>query len=1230
MGNKFQEIIKFLVPEMQIVDTVNELGFTNSKGGNVYNAQKQQYQAMQYGGGGQYIPSLPQNVVGDAVQNVAQSFQNNNENMSRPEVMMDNIGAVGEDRSARQINSAVAAATKVIDKFEGIETELRNVWVSSLDTVEGLVGAFKRPYVMGYSDVKPKNSMIVIGGESRGKCTGIVRLTKIMKDRKITKSENVTSMDLEKYASNADESLFLTDLYRVLYGKSEVAVFENVDKVYYKYKDILYKLMVDGVCELNKRYVMQNNALSEATGVLNANTVSQISSNGKFFVFTSCVREEKLVENLGHQFMSNVNDIITLRDFTQDELLEVLYKLENNLIEECFENLQFGVGIHESLRAHIFYNYSSNIGVKGLYDYIINNIYKPLGEIRLRNSYNTDYMEVLVGYNEEIIADFGGGSQVSLSGLIKSYDGISLDKIKEELSTIIGLEKVKEYVLGLENNYKVQKMRENQGLRQTDISMHMIFTGNPGTGKTTIARIVAKYLKALGVLSKGQLVEVSRAELVGQYVGQTSNLARDVIKSAVGGVLFIDEAYSLCREKNDTFGLEAIDTLVKGMEDNRDDLVVILAGYEKEMEEFIKTNPGLKSRFPNIINFEDYTPEDMVKIADITASSKGYVIEDDVKEGLLYEFERRQIKGRNDSGNGRLVRNVIEAAIINQSQRVITQEGVDLTLLKKEDFGIEEKSQFNLDEELDKIIGLDSIKKFVKEQYHLILAREKRRKANLKVDTTQSLNMVFMGNPGTGKTTIARVVADMFHEMGILKSGHLVEVDKGDLIAEYVGQTTKKTTEVFKSALGGILFIDEAYSITSEKAGFGQECVDTLIKLIEDYRGEILVILAGYTKEMDEFMESNSGLDSRFPLRIEFPDYSAEELYKIGYKMIMERGFLLNNASNKAFAEEIIKLKKKATNTSGNGRMVRNLIDSIIRKQSTRIALEEVSEKEMNLIIAADIRNERVSNTSYDLEGQLSKVVGLEEVKNYIRGLNARLRVIEERKKAGLMVDTNQTMHMIFKGNPGTGKTMMARIIAEVLADMGVISTNKLVETDRSGLVAGYVGQTAIKTKKVIESALGGVLFIDEAYSLAQGGNNDFGREAIDTLVKMMDDNRDNLVVILAGYNNDMLNFLNQNVGLKSRFSNIIEFSDYSVEELMHIADKMYGKNGYILTEEARQGLQDLIIDAKKDSQFGNGRFVRNVYERSLNKQALRLSSDNNLSKDDLVTITVQDIKGGR
>lgn len=535
-------------------------------------------------------------------------------------------------------------------------------------------------------------------------------------------------------------------------------------------------------------------------------------------------------------------------------------------------------------------------------------------------------------------------------------------------------------------------------------------------------------------------------------------------------------------------------------------------------------------------------------------------------------------------------------------------------------------SGFDLEKELSQIIGLSGVKNILRQEYAMLVAARKRRAAHLTVDTKESLNMVFTGNPGTGKTTMARVLADMFRSMGLLKTGQLVETSRSDLVAGYVGQTAGKTRDVFMKALGGILFIDEAYSLTNSNDPFGQECVDTLVKLMEDYRGEVVVILAGYTKEMKSFMEANSGLSSRFPLTIEFPDYTEDELYRIGLLQFSQKGFSLEESAKSAFRSAIAAKKAETASNPGNGRMVRNIVEAIIRRQSVRIAKEEVPADRLNTATASDIADEKPKE-AFHLEKALAPITGLAAVKEYLRSLSARLRIQQQRKSAGLPVSSTQTLHMIFEGNPGTGKTMIARIIADIFYEMHVTATDKLVETDRSGLVAGYVGQTAIKTKKVIDSALGGVLFIDEAYALAEGGDNDFGREAINTLVKAMDDNRDRLVVILAGYSGNMERFLDMNPGLRCRFPQIIHFPDYTTEELMEIAENLYTGQGYTLTRSAAVFLRNKLDAAQQVPAFGNGRYVRNVFDRSLNRQALRLSKLASPSRDDLMTITAEDLE---
>lgn len=1201
-----KHLLKFLFPEFQIIESVSRYGFiarNKPKANIMANAPMSQ----------QSDGTAAMNAPAGAVT-ASQLVNKNSTSNDIPYTGKTDLKVTGSNLDLGIEN----AKNTVLHKFVGQKSAVKDLFV-----------AFKRPLVTGAAADRPKNTIFVVGSESAGKHTLINAAIAALKHEKLLNYNSVPRLELALYPTASEKGVFLSDMYKALYTNSDVIVFNSFENCHTSVLDVLSQLIVNGKYQLGARYILQNNNLIEATGMLLKNSVSELSSNGKYFIFTTKSSESKIADAWGAKVMECVGDIIRFEDYSEREISDITFIFLNTLAARCKNQLSMLMRYQEDFVTHCASKYKKAVGFKSLEEYITNDVFKALAEYKLRNE-PLPFTDLTLSYiNEHLIARIkveDSLEEINLTEFLPRKNIANLEDIKKELYSVVGLAKVKEYVLNLENNLKVQQMREEAGFKAASISKHMIFTGNPGTGKTTIARIVAKYLKAVGVLSIGQLREVSRADLVGQYVGHTAKQTNDVIQSALGGVLFIDEAYSLCRDKNDVFGLEAIDALVKAIEDYRDDLVVILAGYKDEMSEFLKANSGLKSRFPNVIDFEDYTAEEMGSIAEITAESKGYRIAEDCKEALHILFEKSQIKGRNDSGNGRLVRNVIESAILEQSKRILDTDKEEMDLLCKEDFKFACEGHFDLEKSLETIIGLDNVKDFVRTQYKLLLADEKRRKAGVKVDSTQSLNIIFTGNPGTGKTTFARIVASMLKDMGLLKQGHLIETDRVNLVGEYVGHTAKKTGEVFRSALGGVLFIDEAYAL-SDGSSFGEEAINTLVKLIEDYRGELAVILAGYKKEMSDFLKSNPGLVSRFPIKIDFPDYAEDELFEIALKIIGTKGFTIEETAREVLKEQIHIAHKTASAHSGNGRMVRNIIEKILRNQSARIASQEdISIHGLTEILAEDIETEGHGTENYDLEKVLSGIIGLDEVKTYVRSLYARLRVQKERKKIGLHTDDTQSLHMIFKGNPGTGKTMLARTIADVLYHIGVIKTNKLIETDRAGLVAGYVGQTAIKTTEKVTEALDGVLFIDEAYSLSQGSENDFGREAIDTLVKLMDDKRERLVVILAGYSRKMDEFLKTNPGLRSRFPNIVEFSDYTPEELMLIANHFYSGRKYVLSGKAKEKLLAVFKNAVRQESFGNGRYVRNVFEQSLNRQALRLSTDMDLTKEELITIEESDV----
>ncbi len=825
----------------------------------------------------------------------------------------------------------------------------------------------------------------------------------------------------------------------------------------------------------------------------------------------------------------------------------------------------------------------------------------------------------------------------------------------KELNQLVGLDSVKRDVQNTMNLFKIQKKREEMGMKVIPTSKHMVFTGNPGTGKTTVARILAGFYKEIGVLSKGHLVEVDRSDLVAEYIGQTAVKTQKKVEEAYGGVLFIDEAYTLNKGGND-YGQEAIDTILKEMEDNRDDLIVIVAGYSGLMSDFIESNPGLKSRFNTYIHFPDYKADELKQIFKGMCNKYGLVLTEDA-DVAVDEHIDQMVKYKDDNfGNAREARNFFEKVIAKQASRVTMDASIDandlMTLMGEDiipyvfgsndvqlaDIAEDDPNKVSPEEELQSLTGLESVKKEVESIVELVKFQQLREERGLK-GVNISKHMVFTGNPGTGKTTVARIIAGFFKDMGILTKGHIVEVDRSDLVAEYVGQTAVKTQKKIKEALGGILFIDEAYTLNkNDGKDFGQEAIDTILKAMEDHRDNLIVIVAGYSNLMDDFIESNPGLKSRFTSYVHFPDYSADELMHMFRGMCKKNGLEISNDAGLKADEYIEQMVKYKDENFGNGRDVRNFFEKVLGKQASRVSTSgEFNEEAFVKIVAEDIPeyefgkntvqlSEAPDMDEIDPEAELNALVGLESVKNEVQSVVGLAKLQQIREERGLKVVAT-SKHMVFTGNPGTGKTTVARILAAYFKEMGILSKGHLVEVDRSDLVAEYIGQTAVKTQKKIKEALGGILFIDEAYTLNKGGK-DFGQEAIDTILKAMEDHRDNLIVIVAGYSNLMNEFIESNPGLKSRFNKYINFPDYDNIELIQIFEGLCNKYGLIVTDEAQLAADEYItnMEADKDGNFGNGRSVRNFFERVLEKQAIRVTTMPNATEEDFLTIVKEDI----
>lgn len=504
-----------------------------------------------------------------------------------------------------------------------------------------------------------------------------------------------------------------------------------------------------------------------------------------------------------------------------------------------------------------------------------------------------------------------------------------------------------------------------------------------------------------------------------------------------------------------------------------------------------------------------------------------------------------------------------------------------------------------VDEALSSIIGLESVKNKLKdfEKYMLFQIRAKANGMNI---ASSNMHMIFTGNPGTGKTTIARIMAKMLYDLGMIKENKLVEVERKDLVAKYIGQTATQTSEVIEKALGGVLFIDEAYSLAKEKDNYGSEAIATLIKAMEDKKDQLVVIFAGYKDEMKTFLDSNAGIASRIGYTFDFPDYTPDELVKIFKVKISKMGFELDEESGvelKNICEYFSKRK-----AFGNGRFIDKLVQETIIKhsQDENCEVTKITSKDIPSIVELTAsKNDSLINA----QKALDSLVGLENLKAKVNEFTKYIQFIKDAQAEGVNIP-NPNMHMIFTGNPGTGKTKVARIMAKLLFDMGYIHENKLVEVERKDLIGKYIGETAPKTAEVIEKAMGGVLFIDEAYSLSSNSSNDYGSEAIATLIKAMEDHKGEFVVIFAGYKKEMGKFMELNSGIASRIGYTFDFTDYEAKDLEEIFYKKIAELGLQIEEEAKENLHNLMQYFESVENFGNGRFVDKVLQNTLLKMA--------------------------
>ncbi|MBR3891380.1 MAG: AAA family ATPase [Bacilli bacterium] len=713
--------------------------------------------------------------------------------------------------------------------------------------------------------------------------------------------------------------------------------------------------------------------------------------------------------------------------------------------------------------------------------------------------------------------------------------------------------------------------------------LRIAFVGEEGTNKEETLKKMAAYLYRIGKISEDH-PRVRTLTAIGDKDFEFNNNA---LYSIEGIQDFLD-----IMANNDDFSANA----EQGRKGSKSSIRKIVQAKNKylvinttplEFKKFLATDPKLPYVFDETIYFKDFEDEELLRIFEKNLPEyHKNLITPEIKTNFLSYLERN--RKYFPFKNAEL--SVFLSSYVSRK--------MDLLLPK------ERYDNSTLDSMFANIIGMKNVKDQIYELHSFLDLRNKLEKQGVQLPDF-NLHMLFLGSPGTGKTMVARLIAKILFDLGYIKENKCVEVETKDLIAAYTGQTAMKTSRVINSAIGGVLFIDEAYSLANGSS-FGLESIATIVKAMEDNKGELVVIFAGYSKEMQEFIDSNSGIKSRIGYTFEFADYSEEELYKIYELKASKTGFKIDQKAE-AKIRELINYGRTKKNF-GNGRYVDNIFQKTLTKHAKNIKSEDdvLIIKEDSVPSIEDVIAQASGNKDPKIIDKLfDDIIGLDNIKKQVIELGKYINFRNEMSKLHETRLPDMRLHMLFTGESGTGKTLMARKITEMLYNIGCIRINKLVEVGRKDLVAEYIGQTAPKTQRVIDGAMGGVLFIDEAYALVPKDTfRDFGLEAIATLIKAMDDNKDDLVVIFAGYKKEMKEFINVNSGIASRIGYTFDFENYKDEELYKIFELKCNKFNLEISEEVKTKVMELLKYFSSVDNFGNGRFVDKLLQEILIKHA--------------------------
>ncbi|KAH6622552.1 P-loop containing nucleoside triphosphate hydrolase protein [Chaetomium tenue] len=777
--------------------------------------------------------------------------------------------------------------------------------------------------------------------------------------------------------------------------------------------------------------------------------------------------------------------------------------------------------------------------------------------------------------------DWSSGAQAEWD-ILKQYEGAQ-SKPLDDLMEMIGLEEVKQEFLSVKSKVDTA-LRQGITMKAERFSCSML--GNPGTGKTTVARMYAQFLTELCVIPGSCFKENTGAGLANMGVLGCQSLVDEILNEG-GGVLFIDEAYQLT-SGNSPGGGAVLDYLLAEVENLRGKVVFVLAGYNKQMESFFAHNPGLPSRFPVDMKFADYTDEELLKILELKINKKyndSMTCEDGLT-GLYCRIVSRRIgysRGKEGFGNARAVENALDKISRRQANRLRRERKMkgakpnDLFFTKEDLIGPEPGEALTRCEawkKLQGLIGLGAVKQAVMSLVDSI-QQNYIRELEEQPPIQYSLNKVFLGNPGTGKTTVAKLYGAILVSLGLLSKGEVIVKNPSDFVGAHLGQSEQQTKGILAAAVGKVLVIDEAYGLYGGGSQSGTSdpyktaVIDTIVADVQSVPGDDrCVLLLGYKDQMEEmFQNVNPGLSRRFPIAsgFNFEDFTNEEMRSIFDLKTKQQAYQVTDQA----ADVAMEMLNRARNRPnfGNAGEIDILLDATKARHQSRFSKGEAKSASLLEALDFDENFDRAAKSKTNVHKLFEATVGSEQIVTLLQGYQDTVRTM---KSLEMDPKENIPFNFLFRGPPGTGKTTTAKKMGQVFYDMGFIAAAEVVECSATDLIGQYVGQTGPKVQQLFDKALGRVLFVDEAYRLAEGH---FAKEAMDEIVDSVTKNRyyKKLVIILAGYEDDINRLMSVNTGLTSRFPEVIDFRALTAEECVALMLQLLEKQRTTLVEKSKK-----------------------------------------------------------